>query len=107
MSCAGASVPARPPLAQVTFEGDRPDARFVAPDGFFYEQRGHLVALTARERIPAAYQNRDVVAAGGLTSYGTDLADAFRQVGIYTGRILNGEKPSDLPVLQSTNSPLI
>ena len=85
-----------------TFRADDSDALFVAPDGFFYEQRGHLVALTASKRIPASYQNRDIVAAGGLMSYGTDLADAFRQVGVYTGRILKGEKPADLPVLQST-----
>ena len=56
----------------------------------------------ARDRIPAAYGNRDLVAAGGLMSYGTDLAAVFHQVGVYTGSILKGAKPADLPVLQST-----
>jgi putative ABC transport system substrate-binding protein len=58
--------------------------------------------LTARDRIPAAYSQRDYVAAGGLMSYGTDRADEFHQVGVYTGSILKGAKPADLPVLQST-----
>ena len=61
-----------------------------------------LATLTARDRIPAAYATRDPVEAGGLMSYGTDLADMFRQIGVYTGSILKGAKPADLPVLQST-----
>ena len=61
-----------------------------------------LATLTARDRIPAAYAVREPVEAGGLMSYGTDLADMFRQVGVYTGSILKGAKPADLPVLQST-----
>jgi putative ABC transport system substrate-binding protein len=58
--------------------------------------------LTARDKIPAAYANRDVAEAGGLMSYGTDYADAYHQIGVYTGRILKGAKPADLPVVQST-----
>jgi putative ABC transport system substrate-binding protein len=61
-----------------------------------------MATLTAVNKIPAAYSNRDAVAVGGLMSYGTDLADMFRQVGVYTGSILKGDKPADLPVLQST-----
>jgi putative ABC transport system substrate-binding protein len=58
--------------------------------------------LAARDRIPATYPNRAYVVDGGLISYGTDLADRFRQTGVYTGKILNGTKPADLPVVQST-----
>jgi ABC-type uncharacterized transport system substrate-binding protein len=81
---------------------ERPDALLVAPDGLFVSRAVQFATLTARDRIPAAYPQRDFVAAGGLMSYGTDLADTFRQVGDYAGRILKGEKPADLPVLQST-----
>jgi putative ABC transport system substrate-binding protein len=88
--------------AFATLARARPDALFVAPDGFFTSRRGQLATLTARDRIPAAYSNREYVAAGGLMSYGTDLADMFHQVGVYTGNILKGAKPADLPVLQST-----
>jgi putative ABC transport system substrate-binding protein len=88
--------------AFATFARERPDALFVAPDGFFSSRGGQFATLTARDRIPAAYWNRDFVAAGGLMSYGTDLADTYHQVGVYTGRILKGAKPAELPVLQST-----
>jgi putative ABC transport system substrate-binding protein len=88
--------------AFATFARERPDALFVVPDGFFYTRRGQFATLTAVNKIPAAYFDRDIVAAGGLMSYGTDIVDAFRQVGVYTGNILKGAKPADLPVLQST-----
>jgi putative ABC transport system substrate-binding protein len=81
---------------------ERPDALFVGADAFFVSRAVQFATLTARDRIPATYSLRDYVAAGGLMSYGTDLADSFRQVGVYTGSILKGAKPADLPVLQST-----
>ena len=78
-------------------------ARIVAPDSFFlFSGRVQIATLAARNGIAAAYSTRDYVAAGGLMSYGTDTADRYRQVGVYTGRILNGAKPADLPVVQST-----
>jgi putative tryptophan/tyrosine transport system substrate-binding protein len=88
--------------AFAAFAREPPDALFVAPDVFFTSRRVQFATLTAAHKIPAAYSNRDSVAAGGLMSYGTDTEDAFRQVGVYTGRILKGAKPADLPVLQST-----
>ena len=81
---------------------ERPDAVFVGPDGFFNSRGVQFSTLTARERIPAAYENRGFAAVGGLMSYGTDIADMLRQVGVYTGEILKGAKPADLPVLQPT-----
>src|SRR6516162_3540306 len=88
--------------AFVTLAGDRIEALFVAPDPFFISQRDQFATLTARYRIPVAYSTREDVEAGGLMSYGTDIREAYRQVGIYTGQILKGAKPADLPVLQST-----
>src|SRR5262244_3093497 len=85
-----------------TLVRERIDALFVAPDPFFISQRDQFATLTARYRIPAAYSTRDDVEAGGLMSYGTDNQEAYRRVGIYTGQILKGAKPADLPVLQST-----
>jgi putative ABC transport system substrate-binding protein len=88
--------------AFATLERERPDALFVAGDAFFVSHAGQLAILAARARIPATYSLRDYVAAGGLMSYATDFTDSFRQVGVYTGQILKGAKPADLPVLQST-----
>ena len=88
--------------AFATLARERPDALFVAPDAFFPSRRVQFATLAARDRIPAAYADRDFVAVGGLMSYGTDVADMFRQVGVYTGSILKGAKPADLPVVQST-----
>jgi putative ABC transport system substrate-binding protein len=85
-----------------TFARDRPDALFVTGDAFFVSRRGQLATLTARDRVPTSYSIRDHVAVGGLMSYGTDLADMFRQLGVYCGSILKGAKPADLPVLQTT-----
>jgi putative ABC transport system substrate-binding protein len=74
----------------------------VGTDAFLLAQRDQIIALAARHAIPAVYPFRDFAVAGGLMSYGPDLAEAYRQAGVYTGRILRGEKPADLPVQRST-----
>jgi putative tryptophan/tyrosine transport system substrate-binding protein len=84
------------------FVRERLNALFVAGDAFLGSRRVQLATLTARDRVPAAYAAREHVEAGGLMSYGTDLADGFCQIGVYTGTILKGAKPADLPVVQST-----
>jgi ABC-type uncharacterized transport system substrate-binding protein len=81
---------------------ERADALFVATDTFFISRRVQFATLAARYGIPAIHSTREEVAAGGLLSYGTDTTDMFHQVGVYTGQILKGAKPADLPVLQST-----
>jgi putative ABC transport system substrate-binding protein len=81
---------------------DPADALFVAPDGFFLSRRVQFATLATRHGIPATYSSREAVEAGVLMSYGTNGLDMFRQVGVYTGQILKGAKPADLPVLQST-----
>jgi putative ABC transport system substrate-binding protein len=88
--------------AFVTLVRDRADALFIAPEGLFTTRRSQLVTLAARDRIPTSCSNREMAEAGLLMSYGTDTLDTFRQAGVYTGQILKGAKPAELPVLQST-----
>jgi putative ABC transport system substrate-binding protein len=88
--------------AFATMALDHADALFVGPDGFFNARRVQFATLATHYRIPASYIGREFVESGGLMSYGTDLLDMYRQVGVYTGRILKGANPADLPVVQST-----
>jgi putative tryptophan/tyrosine transport system substrate-binding protein len=85
-----------------TLANERPDALFVGGDAFFFSRREQIAILAARAKIPAVFPSSDAVAVGGLMGYRSDLPDSSRQVGVYTGRILKGAKPADLPVLQST-----
>jgi ABC-type uncharacterized transport system substrate-binding protein len=89
------------------FAREHPDALFLAGDAFFLDRRVQFATLTARDRIPATGNESPFVKVGGLMSYGTDLAETFRQVGNYTGRVLKGEKPADLPVQQPTKFELV
>jgi putative ABC transport system substrate-binding protein len=83
------------------------DALLVAADAFFNARREQIVLLASRHAIPAIYEQRSFAAAGGLMSYGTNLADGYRQAGVYTGRILKGEKPGDMPVVQASKFELV
>jgi putative ABC transport system substrate-binding protein len=93
--------------ALTTVVGQRGGAIVVQADPFFLSRRDQIVALAARHALPAIYYLRDYPLAGGLMSYGTSLSDALRLVGNYTGRLLKGEKPADLPVQQSVKVELV
>jgi putative ABC transport system substrate-binding protein len=97
-----AGTPNQIDVAFAALARERGDALFIQPDGFFASRRVQIATLAARERMPASCVSREMVEAGLLMSYGTNIADMFRQVGIYTGSILKGIKPADLPVIQAT-----
>jgi putative ABC transport system substrate-binding protein len=93
--------------AFATFVRERPDALFVTGEPYFNTRRVQLILLAAFHRIPTTYALRDYAEVGGLMSYGASLRDAYRQVGIYAGRILKGQKPDDLPVVQLSKFELV
>jgi putative ABC transport system substrate-binding protein len=93
--------------AFATSVSERPDALFVSSSPFFNSRRVQIVHLATLHKLPAVYPGRQFAEAGGLMSYGASLADAFREAGAYTGRILKGTKPADLPVMQSTKFELV
>jgi putative ABC transport system substrate-binding protein len=93
--------------AFTTFARERPDALFVGTGPFLANRRVQLVHLATRHAVPAVYSGRQYTEVGGLMSYGTNIVDAFRLMGVYTGRILKGAKPADLPVLQSATFELV
>ena len=86
---------------------ERPHALFVGGDGFFVSRRVQLTSLANRHALPAIFSPRDFAEAGGLITYGSDILDSYRQVGVYSGRILKGARPADLPVVQSTKFELV
>ena len=93
--------------AFATFVRERPDALFVGQDVFFVSRRVQLANMAARHAVPMTSGSRDLAEVGGLMSYGSNSADAHRQIGVYAGRILKGANPADLPVVQSTKFELV
>jgi putative tryptophan/tyrosine transport system substrate-binding protein len=93
--------------AFATLAKDRPDALFVSPDPFFIGRRVQLATQAARHAIPTSFSTRDFPEAGGLMSYGTNIVDAYRQAGVYTGQILKGAKPADMPVVQAAKFEMV
>jgi putative ABC transport system substrate-binding protein len=93
--------------AFATISREPPDALFVGNDGFFNSRRVQFVHQASHHRLPAIYTGREFSEIGGLMSYGTNIADAFRQAGVYAGRVLKGAKPADLPVMQSSKFELV
>jgi putative ABC transport system substrate-binding protein len=93
--------------AFATFARERPDIFMQINEPFLSSRRTQIVSLAARHAVPAIYSNREYVEAGGLMSYSTNLSEVYHQLGVYTGRILKGANPADLPVVQSTKFELI
>jgi ABC-type uncharacterized transport system substrate-binding protein len=93
--------------AFATLARERPDALFVSPDPYFVVRRVQIATLAAHHAIPTSFSTREPVEAGGLISYGTKILDAYRQAGLYAGRVLKGAKPADLPVVQSSKFELV
>jgi len=93
--------------AFATAARERADALFAGSDGMFVNRRVQLANLASRHTLPATFHSREIVEAGGLMSYGSDIADAFRHAGVYAGRILKGAKPADLPVVQAAKFELV
>ena len=93
--------------AFASFVRERPDALFVGGDAFFQVRRAQVVNLASRHVVPATYGGREFAVAGGLMSYGSNLTDAYRQIGGYAGRIIKGAKPTDLPVVQASKFELV
>jgi putative ABC transport system substrate-binding protein len=93
--------------AFASFMREPPDVLFVAADPYFYSRRVQFAVLAARHAMPTTYSQRDFAEAGGLMSYGTNIADAYRQIGVYAGRILKGATPADLPVVQASKFELV
>ena len=104
---ANASTPREIEGAFAMLAGQRIGALLVGGDQLFFEQRYQLAVLAARNAMPAIYSNREIAEAGGLMSYGASISDAYRIAGTYTGRILKGERPANLPVQQSTRIEMV